>query len=152
MRTNWRRAAAWAAVVGIVGCGGEVAERDAGGQESFARSLDIDLAEMEQSASGLYRRDLVEGSGEPVMAGSAVTLGYTGWLVDGTEFDSGEFPLTLGTGRAIAGFDEGVMGMKLGGRRKLIIPPALGYGAAGSPPVIPPNATLVFEIELRAIR
>jgi FKBP-type peptidyl-prolyl cis-trans isomerase len=129
-----------------------VVERDAGGQESFARSLGIDLAEMEPSATGLYRQDLVEGSGEPATAGSSVTLGYTGWLADGTEFDSGEFPLTLGTGQAIAGFDEGVMGMRLGGRRKLVIPPALGYGAAGSPPVIPPNATLVFEVELRAIR
>jgi FKBP-type peptidyl-prolyl cis-trans isomerase len=81
---------------------------------------------------------------------------YTGWLVDGTKFDSSidagsPFTFTIGAGRVIRGWEEGVAGMRVGGTRKLIIPPQLGYGAQGYPPVIPENATLIFDVELLAI-
>ncbi|MET0087091.1 MAG: FKBP-type peptidyl-prolyl cis-trans isomerase [Sedimenticola sp.] len=103
--------------------------------------------------SGLKYEDLVEGDGEQAKAGNNVTVHYTGWLTDGSKFDSSldrndPFRFPLGAGRVIRGWDEGVEGMKVGGKRKLTIPPQLGYGAAGAGGVIPPNATLVFEVEL----
>ncbi|MES9936936.1 MAG: FKBP-type peptidyl-prolyl cis-trans isomerase [Sedimenticola sp.] len=103
--------------------------------------------------SGLKYEDLVEGDGEQAKAGNNVTVHYTGWLTDGSKFDSSldrndPFRFPLGAGRVIRGWDEGVQGMKVGGKRKLTIPPQLGYGAAGAGGVIPPNATLVFEVEL----
>ena len=103
--------------------------------------------------SGLKFEDLVVGDGEEAVAGRQVTVHYTGWLTDGTKFDSSldrndPFRFPLGGGRVIRGWDEGVQGMKTGGKRKLTIPPQLGYGAAGAGGVIPPNATLVFEVEL----
>ncbi|MES9964583.1 MAG: FKBP-type peptidyl-prolyl cis-trans isomerase [Candidatus Sedimenticola sp. 20ELBAFRAG] len=103
--------------------------------------------------SGLKYEDLVEGDGEQAVAGNSVTVHYTGWLTDGTKFDSSldrndPFRFPLGGGRVIRGWDEGVQGMKVGGKRRLTIPPQLGYGAAGAGGVIPPNATLVFEVEL----
>jgi peptidylprolyl isomerase len=105
------------------------------------------------TASGLQFQDLVVGSGPQAKAGNTVVVHYTGWLEDGTKFDSslerGEpFGFTLGAGRVIAGWDEGVAGMQVGGKRKLVIPPELGYGSAGAGNVIPPNATLIFEVEL----
>src|SRR4051812_48014253 len=90
--------------------------------------------------SGLKYADITEGSGEPVKAGDLVEVRYTGWLRDGTKFDSNEgpggqpFTLTVGRGQVIKGWDEGLVGMKDGGKRKLIIPPDLGYGERGSPP------------------
>jgi FKBP-type peptidyl-prolyl cis-trans isomerase FkpA len=106
--------------------------------------------------SGLKYEDLVEGDGEAAIAGRQVRVHYTGWLTDGTKFDSSldrndPFSFPLGAGRVIRGWDEGVQGMKVGGKRKLTIPPQLGYGAAGAGGVIPPNATLVFEVELLEI-
>lgn len=106
--------------------------------------------------SGLKYEDLVEGDGEQATAGNNVTVHYTGWLTDGTKFDSSldrndPFRFPLGGGRVIRGWDEGVQGMKVGGKRRLTIPPQLGYGAAGAGGVIPPNATLVFEVELLEI-
>ncbi|MES9845237.1 MAG: FKBP-type peptidyl-prolyl cis-trans isomerase [Candidatus Sedimenticola sp. PURPLELP] len=103
--------------------------------------------------SGLKYEDLVEGDGEQAVAGNSVTVHYTGWLTDGSKFDSSldrndPFRFPLGGGRVIRGWDEGVQGMKVGGKRRLTIPPQLGYGAAGAGGVIPPNATLVFEVEL----
>jgi FKBP-type peptidyl-prolyl cis-trans isomerase FkpA len=108
------------------------------------------------TASGLIIEDLVTGEGAAATAGIEVTVHYTGWLTDGKKFDSSKdrddpFVFPLGGGRVIRGWDEGVQGMKIGGRRKLTIPPALGYGARGAGGVIPPNATLVFEVELLAV-
>lgn len=110
------------------------------------------------SESGLGIIDIEAGSGETPETGKLVVVNYTGWLSeDGTKFDSSldrgtpfEFP--LGAGQVIAGWDEGVATMKVGGKRRLIIPPELGYGEGGSPPTIPPNAELTFDIELLEIK
>ena len=106
--------------------------------------------------SGLKYEDTVEGEGAVAEAGQNVSVHYTGWLTDGSKFDSSKdrnqpFQFPLGGGRVIRGWDEGVQGMKVGGTRKLTIPPQLGYGANGAGGVIPPNATLVFEVELLSI-
>src|SRR6476469_8856387 len=103
--------------------------------------------------SGLWYTDVATGQGDSAVAGRTVTVHYTGWLPDGTKFDSsrdrGEpFAFTLGAGQVITGWDEGVKGMKVGGRRKLVLPPGLAYGDGGAPPAIPPGATLVFEVEV----
>jgi FKBP-type peptidyl-prolyl cis-trans isomerase FkpA len=108
------------------------------------------------TASGLIIEEIKVGAGAEAAAGQDVTVHYTGWLTDGKKFDSSKdrgdpFEFPLGGGRVIRGWDEGVQGMKIGGTRKLTIPPALGYGARGAGNVIPPNATLVFEVELLAI-
>jgi FKBP-type peptidyl-prolyl cis-trans isomerase FkpA len=106
--------------------------------------------------------DLSFGTGTAAVAGRTVSMNYTGWLYDagkpdnkGTQFDSsagrGPFTFTLGVGQVIAGWDQGVPGMKVGGKRRLIIPPSLGYGAAGVGP-IPGNATLVFDVELLSVQ
>lgn len=118
---------------------------------------------MPTTASGLQYEDTVTGEGEVAQAGNHVTVHYTGWLHDagapgnrGRKFDSSKdrrdpFAFPLGAGRVIRGWDEGVQGMKVGGTRVLTIPPDLGYGARGAAGVIPPNATLVFEVELLAV-
>lgn len=103
--------------------------------------------------SGLGIEEILVGEGAEACAGQMVSVHYTGWLTDGTKFDSSKdrdepFEFSLGGRQVIAGWDEGVQGMKIGGTRKLTIPPALGYGARGAGRVIPPNATLVFEVEL----
>jgi len=107
--------------------------------------------------SGLTIEELVVGSGAAAASGQKVSVHYTGWLTSGAKFDSSKdrgdpFIFPLGKGHIIKGWDEGVQGMMVGGKRKLTIPPALGYGARGAGGVIPPNATLVFEVELLAVR
>src|SRR5207302_6683826 len=108
-------------------------------------------------ADGLQTGDITAGTGAAAGQNSSVVVEYTGWLQDGTSFDSSRkpgrqpFPFQLGAGSVIRGWDEGVPGMKVGGVRRLVIPPALGYGAQGQPPVIPANATLTFDIELLAV-
>ena len=106
--------------------------------------------------SGLKYEDLQVGDGAVAQTGQQVSVHYTGWLTDGTKFDSSvdrnqPFDFPLGKGHVIRGWDEGVTGMQVGGKRKLTIPSQLGYGAAGAGGVIPPNATLVFEVELLGI-
>jgi FKBP-type peptidyl-prolyl cis-trans isomerase len=100
--------------------------------------------------------DLVQGNGAEAVAGKKVSVHYTGTLTDGSKFDSSldrgrPFDFPLGGGRVIKGWDQGVAGMKVGGKRRLTIPPELAYGERGFPPVIPPNSTLIFEIELLAV-
>jgi FKBP-type peptidyl-prolyl cis-trans isomerase len=101
--------------------------------------------------------DLVTGTGATATAGQHVTVHYTGWLTDGTKFDSSKdrgdpFDFPLGKGHVIKGWDEGVVGMQIGGKRKLTIPSEMGYGARGAGGVIPPNAVLVFEVELLGVK
>ena len=111
---------------------------------------------MSSAPSGLIVEDINIGDGAAAAAGQKVTVHYTGWLTNGAKFDSSKdrndpFVFSLGAGSVIKGWDEGVQGMKVGGKRKLTIPPALGYGARGAGSVIPPNATLVFEVELLGV-
>jgi FKBP-type peptidyl-prolyl cis-trans isomerase len=103
------------------------------------------------------KEDLKVGTGREAKSGDEVSVHYTGTLTDGTKFDSSRdrsapFDFKLGAGMVIKGWDQGVAGMKVGGRRKLTIPGDLAYGATGSPPKIPPNATLVFDVELLGIK
>ncbi len=105
------------------------------------------------TASGLQYWDIAVGSGTTAAPGDLVKVNYTGWLTTGEKFDSSfdhnePFAFPLGAGHVIKGWDEGVAGMKIGGKRQLRIPPNLGYGAAGAGGVIPPNATLLFDVEL----
>jgi FKBP-type peptidyl-prolyl cis-trans isomerase len=109
------------------------------------------------TASGLQYQDIVVGTGDEAAPTNQVQVHYTGWLEDGTKFDSSvdrnqPFEFTLTTGNVIQGWHEGVEGMKVGGKRRLIIPPDLGYGAQGYPPVIPANATLIFDVELLEVQ
>ena len=108
-------------------------------------------------AGKLQIEDVVVGTGAEAVKGKTVSVHYTGWLTDGKKFDSSKdhgqpFQFPLGRGHVIRGWDDGVQGMKVGGKRKLTIPPELGYGAQGAAGVIPPNATLVFEVELLGVR
>ena len=113
------------------------------------------------TTSGLQYEEIQAGTGEEAKSGNQVTVHYTGWLQNpdgsaGRKFDSSKdrndpFDFSLGAGHVIRGWDEGVQGMKVGGARKLIIPAALGYGARGAGGVIPPNATLIFEVELLGV-
>jgi FKBP-type peptidyl-prolyl cis-trans isomerase len=140
-----------AALVLLAACG----SRDRGSRSGAAQGGDLgaDTAAMTRTGSGLRYRDVTVGQGAKATPGHQVKVHYTGWLLNGKKFDSsrdrGEpFEFTLGAGQVIAGWDEGVAGMKVGGRRKLVIPSDLGYGAGGAPPDIPPGATLVFDVEL----
>jgi FKBP-type peptidyl-prolyl cis-trans isomerase len=130
-------------------CGGDGEPKGSAAGAGF----EIDSAALTKTASGLQYQDVVTGTGSPAAPGQVAVVHYTGWLTDGTKFDSSRdrgqpFSFPLGGGQVIAGWDEGVAGMKVGGRRKLVSPPDLGYGPMGSPPVIPAAATLVFDVEL----
>jgi len=130
--------------------------------ESDANSQDKDKKDKKEekvitTKSGLKYVELKEGTGDEAKAGQIVEVHYTGWLKDGTKFDSSKdrnepFKFPLGAGRVIKGWDEGVAGMKVGGKRKLIIPPELGYGKRGAGNTIPPDAELTFEVELLGIK
>ncbi len=124
---------------------------------TFDPQLGVDLPAMEQTPSGLHYQTVKEGTGDAAAPGDEVVVHYTGWLPDGSEFDSSRnagrpFVFGLGGGEVIDGWDEGVTGMRVGEQRKLVLPPELAYGAEGAGDVIPPGATLVFDVELLEIR
>lgn len=128
-----------------------------GGDRAMEKGAGDQSEKMVRTPSGLQYEDIVAGSGASPAPGKKVTVHYTGWLMDGKKFDSSvdrnePFVFQIGSGEVIPGWDEGVMTMKIGGKRKLIIPANLGYGAAGAGGVIPPNATLLFEVILLDIR
>lgn len=120
---------------------------------TYAPELNVTLDSAELRPSGMYVHDVVVGTGALADSMSTAEVHYTGWLADGSKFDSSRdrqetFRFTVGIGQVIGGWDEGVRGMRVGGKRQLIVPPKLGYGDIGAAPAIPRMATLVFEIEL----
>lgn len=157
------------AALAVSGCAGPeteaeaeaVASDDASTSElvmdtEFADDLDVDLASMTRTESGLYYEDLEPGSGLAAREGHVLDTHYTGWLTTGETFgtsrDGNPYSFQLGRHQVPRGFEEGVTGMRIGGVRRLVVPPALGYGARGQPPTIPPSATLVYEIEVLDIK
>ncbi|MDB4916506.1 MAG: peptidylprolyl isomerase [Gemmatimonadetes bacterium] len=119
---------------------------------SFASTLGVNLTGSTKTSDGLYYRDITPGTGAVVATGQTINTFYTGWLANGTQFDTRQPPASpitfkLGAGAVIEGWDKGLVGMKVGGTRQLIIPPSLGYGASGSGP-IPANAVLVFNVTI----
>lgn len=137
------------AAIALAGCGDDSGSSSQKAATSGTKST-------VPTATELKIEDLVTGTGPEAKKGDSVTVDYTGWLADGTKFDSSKdknkpFTFTLGAGKVIPGWDQGVAGMKVGGTRRLTIPPDLGYGAQGAGGVIPPNAILVFEVELKKI-
>ena len=123
---------------------------------AFAPALEVDTAAMRRLPSGLLVRDLDTGTGSGAARGREVTVHYAGWLPDGTRFDTSEGgqPVTfrLGAGTAIRGWEEGLVGLRPGGRRQLVVPPRLAYGRRGLAGKVPPDATLVFLIEMVGVR
>lgn len=120
---------------------------------TYAPSLHVALDSSELRPSGLYVRDLTVGTGALCDSMATAEVHYTGWLANGEKFDSSRdrnetFRFTVGIGQVIGGWDEGVRGMRVGGKRQLVVPPKLGYGDVGAAPAIPRMATLVFEVEL----
>jgi FKBP-type peptidyl-prolyl cis-trans isomerase len=137
----------------VAACDGGAASGDPA-KVTYAEALGVNLSAMQKSATGLYTQDLAAGTGAEAKADKLVTVHYSGWLPDGTLFDSsrGGSPIqfVLGAGYVIQGWDEGLLGMKVGGKRRLVIPSKLGYGERGYPGVIPSNSVLVFDVELVA--
>ncbi len=140
-------------------CGGdepgpaEVALQDPA-RIDYASSLGVDLSSMQLQPSGLYVKDLEPGTGDPTAAGDVMVVHYSGWINDGTLFDSSRnpgrepFDVVAGSDQVIVGWREGLVGMRVGGVRQLVIPPQLAYGARSPSPLIPAGSVLVFEIEL----
>jgi FKBP-type peptidyl-prolyl cis-trans isomerase len=146
------RAAACAAALLLAGCGSNSTSPKPPDIEktTFASSLNIDLATMTKTPDGLYYKDITVGDGATIANGQLIGARYTGWLADGTKFgtnvtDQNPFPFHLGRREVIEGWDLGLVGMKVGGTRQLIIPPSLGYGPNSNGP-IPGNSILVFEV------
>lgn len=153
-----------ALLVGAAGCGGGEAPEGAEAADAaeapveiqmdteFADVLDIDLESMTRTESGLYYEDVEPGSGLAAREGHVLDTHYTGWLTTGEQFGTSRggnpYSFQLGRHQVPRGIEEGVTGMRIGGVRRLVVPPALAYGPRGQPPTIPPGATLVYEIEL----
>lgn len=144
MKLKFPLIAAFVAVLSLAACGG--------GSSSSSSNTTV------ASPAALTKTDTTVGTGAEATAGKTVTVTYTGWLYTtssadfkGAKFDSGSFSFTIGAGGVIAGFDQGVTGMKVGGKRTVLIPASLGYGASGTQG-IPPNSGLVFDIELTAVK
>jgi peptidylprolyl isomerase len=121
---------------------------------TFAPALEVDLKTATKTASGLYYHDVKVGNGAAVTAGRQVSVNYTGWFPNGEMFETSPAPITfvVGIRRVIAGWDEGLIGMRAGGTRQLIIPASLAYGAEGNAPKIPGNAILVFSVEVVSVK
>jgi peptidylprolyl isomerase len=142
---QWHLAAAAVAAFILAGCASSSTTRTFPGEPATGT--------IQKTGSGLEYIDLVQGSGASPVSGKEVTVHYTGYLTSGKKFDSSvdrnePFSFTIGVQQVIKGWDEGVMGMKTGGKRKLVIPAELGYGMRGAGDAIPPNATLIFDVEL----
>ncbi len=144
----------------LVACGGDAPSLDGSPEAGadpmtldYAPDLGVDFDTMEQTAGGVWYRDDVVGEGEAAAPGRAALVHYTGYFPDGRSFDSSRtggqpFPVQIGAGLVIPGWDDGLPGMRVGGRRLLVIPPDMAYGVEGAGRVIPPHAVLVFEVEL----
>ena len=128
-----------------------VAFQDDVERTTFAPSLGVDLGAMTKRATGLYVQDLEMGTGGVAIRGKSVVVRYAGWLANGKQFDSGEVTVTLGANKVIRAWEEGLLGMRVGGRRRLVTPPNLAYGSRGAGDDIPPNAVLVFEMQVMSI-
>ncbi len=136
--------------VAAVACTGEIAglgPPSNPANQTFASSLGVDLSKMTKTKDGLYYRDLVVGNGPLLARDTTITINYSGWLTDGTLFDSGTDSKVY-TANVVSGFREGLLGMRVNGIRQLVVPSALGYGEQGNPPTIPRQATLVFRVQL----
>jgi FKBP-type peptidyl-prolyl cis-trans isomerase len=159
--------AAAAAALVLAGCGYSDPTASAGSAATTAQTTPTPLAGVDNFneganlepttfPDGLKWVNLKVGTGPVATKGDTVKVHYTGWLANGTKFDSSRdtgqpFDVSLGQGQTIQGFEEGMLGMQAGGRRRIIIPPALGYGDQGQPPTIPPKSTLIFTVEMVAI-
>lgn len=148
-----------AAAVATTACGSD-AVTDTGppstpATETYAAALGVNIAAMTKKSDALYIQDFTIGTGAEAVSGRLLGVTYTGWLANGMKFDSNvggsAFQFTLGSGQVIAGWDQGLVGMKVGGKRKIVIGSSLGYGSRGSGP-IGPNATLVFDVELKTLQ
>ena len=136
----------------LTACGSDSSEAPNIETASFAAALGVHLATSTKTGSGLYYRDVSVGGGSVVTAGQQLLVRYTLWLPNGTQVESNAtaapYSFRVGTGAVIAGWDQGIPGMRVGGIRQLIIPPGLAYGTAGSPPAIGSNAILVFSVQI----
>ena len=146
----------------LAGCGGgsgasatttTVPQPIAGDVErtTFAPALGVHLDQMVKRASGLYVQDLAMGTGSIAARGRTAVVRFTGWRADGKQFDDGEITVSLGSRQTIAAWEEGLLGMRVGGKRRLVVPPNLGYGARGAGDEIPPNTVLVFDMTLTSV-
>ena len=143
-------------LLGVMACGKKTANSGDIARATFAPRLGVELSKLRQTPRGVYVRDLTVGAGAEAVSGSQVAIHYVGTLVDGKQFDANgpndqPFSFRVNAGEVVPGFDEGVTGMKVGGRRQVIIPPALGYGARDNGP-IPANSILVFTIDLVSVQ
>jgi FKBP-type peptidyl-prolyl cis-trans isomerase len=118
---------------------------------TFDPALAVHLDQMVKRASGLYVQDVTMGTGSIATRGRTAVVRFTGWRADGKQFDDGEVTVSLGSRQTIAAWEEGLLGMRVGGKRRLVVPPNLGYGARGAGKDIPPNSVLVFDMALQSV-